>query len=43
LLRGEFDHAMPAHYLTEHLNDFFAQVDEATLARFEELFNRLNV
>jgi hypothetical protein len=37
-----FDHALPAHALTEHRDDFMATVSQGTLARFEELFKLLN-
>jgi energy-coupling factor transporter ATP-binding protein EcfA2 len=43
LVRGEFDHAGPAHQLTSDLGAFFAQVDDATLERFEEIFRLLTV
>ncbi|WP_028183422.1 AAA family ATPase [Salinispora arenicola] len=42
-IRGKFDHAGPAHQLTKDLDEFLAQVDPATLARFEELFVKLAV
>jgi hypothetical protein len=40
-LDGEFDHALPAHELTALRAEFFGQVDEVTLDRFEELFRLL--
>ncbi|MEU7990586.1 AAA family ATPase [Streptosporangium canum] len=43
LARAEFDHAGPAHQLTADIEEFFAQVDPATLERFEELFHLLAV
>ncbi|WP_420118119.1 ATP-dependent nuclease [Micromonospora sp.] len=42
-VRGDFDHAGPAHVLTQNLEEFFAQVDAQTLDRFEELFTKLPV
>ncbi|MEJ2851953.1 MULTISPECIES: AAA family ATPase [unclassified Saccharothrix] len=41
LARGKFDHAGPAHQLTKDHDLFFAQVDDETLNRFEELFAKL--
>lgn len=41
-VRGEFDHAIPAHRLTEHRDEFFANIDPSTLDRFEKLFQLLN-
>jgi energy-coupling factor transporter ATP-binding protein EcfA2 len=38
---GEFDHALPAHELTARRTEFFDQVDDGTLDRFEELFRLL--
>jgi predicted ATPase len=40
-VRGEFDHALPAHELTRSADEFFAQVRPATLERFEALFASL--
>ncbi|MEU6784619.1 AAA family ATPase [Nonomuraea angiospora] len=42
-IRGEFDHAGPAHQLTRDIAEFFTQVDDLTLERFEDLFRRLAV
>ncbi|MFG1766921.1 ATP-dependent endonuclease [Micromonospora parva] len=42
-VRGDFDHAGPAHVLTQNLEEFFAQVDPETLDRFEKLFTKLPV
>jgi energy-coupling factor transporter ATP-binding protein EcfA2 len=42
-VRGKFDHAGPAHLLTQNLDEFLAQVDPDTLDRFEELFTKLAV
>lgn len=41
-LDAVFDHALPAYALTEHRDEFLRGVKEASLARFEELFKRLN-
>ncbi|MEV2235427.1 AAA family ATPase [Streptomyces phaeochromogenes] len=40
---GTFDHVGPAHQFTRDRDEFFAQVDNQTLDRFEEVFNRLAV
>jgi energy-coupling factor transporter ATP-binding protein EcfA2 len=37
----EFDHVGPAHQLTRDKDDFFAQVDDDTLDRFEAVFKKL--
>lgn len=39
---GSYDHALPAHALTEHRTEFFASVDAATVERFKTLFALLN-
>ncbi len=39
---GPFDRARPAHALTEHRLEFFAQVDPRTVGRFKKLFALLN-
>jgi hypothetical protein len=39
---GEFDHALPAHALTERRQDFFDSVQPETLDRFTALFKLLN-
>jgi energy-coupling factor transporter ATP-binding protein EcfA2 len=39
---GEFDHALPAHALTNHREEFFASVSPTTIERFEALFEKLN-
>ena len=39
---GKFDHALPAHALTEHRKEFFANVEPRTLEHFEKLFQALN-
>lgn len=41
-LRGRFDHALPAHALTMHREEFFASVKTKTLKQFSELFAKLN-
>jgi energy-coupling factor transporter ATP-binding protein EcfA2 len=41
-VRGKFDHALPAHALTDHRDEFFANVRPETLNRFEKLFELLN-
>lgn len=41
-LRGEFDHALPAHALTMHREEFFGAVKPKTLKQFSALFERLN-
>ena len=42
LARGEFDHGLPAHALTERRSEFFAAVEPRTLDRFKKLFALLN-
>jgi len=42
LARGKFDHAIPAHRLTDRRDEFFTSVDPSTLDRFEKLFQLLN-
>lgn len=41
-LSGEFDHALPAHALTNHREEFFASVKPKSLEQFKLLFERLN-
>lgn len=42
-IRGsEYDHALPAHALTDHQAEFFAQLDKVSIERFEKAFVRLN-
>ena len=41
-VEGTFDHALPAHALTEHRDEFFATVRPATIERFRSLFGLLN-
>lgn len=38
----DFDHAQPAHWLTQHCEEFFATVDEQTIVNFAALFELLN-
>lgn len=42
LTRGDFDHALPAHALTNHRDEFFASISSITVERFEKLFALLN-
>ncbi|WP_187284841.1 hypothetical protein [Streptomyces sp. uw30] len=35
---GAFDHVGPAHQLTCDQDEFFAQIDDETLDRFEDVF-----
>jgi len=39
---GEFDHALPAHSLTEHQTEFFSELDPVSVERFTSLFKLLN-
>jgi energy-coupling factor transporter ATP-binding protein EcfA2 len=39
---NDFDHALPAHVLTERREEFFATVDTKTVENFEALFVLLN-
>ena len=41
-VEGAYDHALPAHALTEHRAEFFASISADTISRFEELFTKLN-
>ena len=41
-VRGTFDHALPAHTLTERRDEFISGANPKTLDRFEELFKLLN-
>jgi energy-coupling factor transporter ATP-binding protein EcfA2 len=38
----KYDHAKPAHALTDNQDEFFANIDPATVAHFEKLFEMLN-
>jgi energy-coupling factor transporter ATP-binding protein EcfA2 len=39
---GSFDHALPAHVLTERFSEFFSDVDQVAVDRFKALFGSLN-
>lgn len=39
---GAFKHALPAHALTESVEEFFDELDPASVSNFEKLFARLN-
>lgn len=41
-VQGKFNHALPAHALTDNQDDFFANLDPASAANFEKLFTLLN-
>jgi hypothetical protein len=41
-VEGEFDHALPAHALTMHRDEFFGSAAPSTLTNFEKLFELLN-
>jgi energy-coupling factor transporter ATP-binding protein EcfA2 len=41
-VRGKFDHALPAHALTNHRTEFIKDADPTTLDRFTKLFQLLN-
>lgn len=41
-IETKFDHALPAHTLTEHREEFLSTVRPATVERFENLFGLLN-
>lgn len=41
-VEGKFNHALPAHALTDNQDTFFEDLDPASVANFEELFARLN-
>lgn len=40
--KEKYDHALPAHALTEHREEFFKSVSAKTVSRFEKLFEILN-
>lgn len=40
--KGEFDHALPAHALTDHREEFFAKIKPKTIKQFKALFAALN-
>lgn len=39
---GPFDHVLPAHALTDHAEEFFADIEETTVDRFMSLISLLN-
>lgn len=39
---GDFDHALPAHQVTNRRDEFFSSINEATEKNFAELFRLLN-
>ncbi len=39
---GEFDHALPAHTLTERRAEFFGAIKAKSIEKFEKLFALLN-
>jgi hypothetical protein len=39
---AKFNHALPAHALTDHQDEFFKDLDPVSVANFEKLFNLLN-
>jgi predicted ATP-dependent endonuclease of OLD family len=41
-IAGEYDHALPAHALTMHREEFFASLSSETIARFKGVFEKLN-
>lgn len=41
-VRGEFDHALPAHVLTQRRAEFFQTINSKSAGRFEKLFHLLN-
>lgn len=41
-VRGDFDHALPGHALTEHRDEFFESIKPKTVKQFAALFARLN-
>lgn len=41
-LKGEFDHALPAHALTDRREEFFASIKPKTIEKFKALFAALN-
>lgn len=41
-LEGPYDHALPAHALTENQKEFFAGLDKVSVERFAHLFKLLN-
>jgi energy-coupling factor transporter ATP-binding protein EcfA2 len=41
-MNGKYDHALPAHALTDNQEAFFAAIKKDTVSRFEKLFEKLN-
>lgn len=41
-LRGEYDHALPAHALTDHRDEFFGSISATTVKNFAAMFDLLN-
>ncbi len=41
-VEGKFNHALPAHALTDNQDEFFANLDPTTTSNFERLFDILN-
>ncbi|MDR7251903.1 energy-coupling factor transporter ATP-binding protein EcfA2 [Nocardioides sp. BE266] len=41
-VRGAFDHAVPAHALTDHREEFFESIKPKTVKQFAALFSQLN-
>ncbi len=41
-IEGSYDHALPAHALTENRAEFFSSISADTVGHFEELFTKLN-
>ncbi len=39
---AKYDHALPAHALTDNQEEFFSSLDPVTVANFEKLFAKLN-
>lgn len=41
-VESKFNHALPAHALTDNQDEFFATLDPVSVANFEKLFEKLN-
>lgn len=41
-VQGKFDHALPAHALTTHRDEFFTSLQPKTISQFSEMFSLLN-
>lgn len=41
-LKGEFNHALPAHALTDRREEFFASIKPKTIEQFKALFTAVN-